>query len=142
MGKVALSMLDVAEQDAKTREALCLAKSPHQCLALKFGAPLTVHPHVLLATLNLDKKRFKFDTSKLAMNLPDSTRSSISESLREDGVLFIKHDLYIDLREPLQPRDLASLVYRLAHLNGIIDVRLHKIFSVDYSCVKVAKMLG
>jgi len=77
LSQTAMSMLNVAEQDAKTREALCLAKSPHQCLVVKFGAPLTVHPHVLLATLNLDKKRFKFDTSKLALNLSDSTRSSI-----------------------------------------------------------------
>ena len=34
LGEAAMSMLDVAEQDAKSREALCLAKSPHQCVVV------------------------------------------------------------------------------------------------------------
>ena len=85
LGKDAMSMLDVAEQDAKSRETLCLAKSPHQCLVVQFALPLFVHPHVLLATLNLDKENFKFDISKhLAMKLPELSYKSLMLSLNED----------------------------------------------------------
>ena len=142
LGKDAMSMLDVAEQDAKSGETLCLAKSPHQCLVVQFALPLFVHPHVLLATLNLDKEMFKFDTSKLAMRLPELSYKSLMLSLNEDRDLLSDKDLYIDLREPLLPRDLTTLVYTLARLNGIIGVRVLKIFKVDYASVKVARLLG
>ena len=96
---------------------------------------------MLLATLNLDKKRFKFDTSKLTMTLPEATRSSIKRSLNEGRLLFSEHDMYIDLREPLLPRDLTSLIYRLIPLNSIVGVRLHRIFMVDYSYSVIASKL-
>jgi len=143
LGKDAMSMLDVAEQDAKSGETLCLDKSPHECLVVQFAAPLFVHPHVLLATLNLDKEKFKFDISKhLAMRLPELSYKSLMLSLNEDRDLLSDKDLYIDLREHLQPRDIATLVYTLARLNGIIGVRVLKIFKMDYASVKVARMLG
>ena len=141
LSQAAMTRLDVAEQDAKTREALCLSKSPHMCLVVKFGDSLMVHPHVLLAALSMSKLRFKFDISKLAMDLPETTRAIISEALCDDGVRYSEHDLYIDLREPLLPLERASLVFTLAHLNGIIDVHVHKIFVVDYSAIEVARLL-
>ena len=97
---------------------------------------------MLLATLNLDKKKFKFDTSKLAMRLPDLSDTSLKCSLEEGRLLLSEKDLYIDLREPLQPKDVSTLVYSIARLNGILGVLVHKIFMVDYSSTRVARMLG
>ena len=77
---------------------------------------------MLLAALNLDKKKFKFDTTKHAMILPDLSRSSLKRSLDEDRLNPRDKDLYIDLREHLLPQDLSDLVYLLTRLNGISGV--------------------
>jgi hypothetical protein len=34
LGEAAMRMIDVAEQNAKTRETLCTGKSPFQCLVI------------------------------------------------------------------------------------------------------------
>ena len=66
LAETAMANVNNAEQDAKMAEGLCFADSPSQCLVLQFSAPLLVHPHVLLATLDI-RDSFLFDTSKFAV---------------------------------------------------------------------------
>ena len=78
-------------------------------------------------------KMFKFDTSKRAMELPDKVLSDQRKRLNHDGKGFSDYDLYIDLREPLSHLEARELANRLAPLNRIVGVRLHKISFLDYS---------
>lgn len=107
---------------------------------LQFGRPLDVHHHVLLATLDLDKKRFKLDSSKLAMHISDPARDKLRRDISEH-MFYSQHDLYIDLREPLLPGDLATLIRKLSHLNGIIGVHMERVWLVNYSFFKIGSLL-
>lgn len=88
--RINAKLLDLREQfkcstssamvEANFREEQCLVESPHKCLVLQFGAPLLIHTHVLLYTLDLDV-RCLFDTSKLATEFSASMNSELAELL-------------------------------------------------------------
>ena len=64
---------------------------------------------MLLATLKLDK-RFKFDTTKRGMMLPDKAFKEEMKRLNHDGKApYPEHDLCIDLREYLKMEDAYDL---------------------------------
>ena len=76
------------------------------------------------------------------MELPYTVSSMMKKRLDEGRLSPSKHDLRIDLREPLHPREFASLMFKLLPLNSILGVHVHRIFKVDYSYSKIAHTLG
>lgn len=123
LAAAAKSMLFASSLMAKTREGLCLEESPYRCLVLQFGAPLLIHPHVLLSALNFGSL-FLLDISKLAVNFSESMRAELAALLYMNNRPFAEQDIYLDFRKPLNPQGLKNLIYRLAHLNSIIGVNL------------------
>ena len=88
---------------------------------------------MLLATLKLDKK-YKFDTTKRGMPLPEQALH-----LEKNGLNYKNthpcpmHDLYMDLREPLNILEARELGDRLASLDRIVGVSLYRIMWLDYT---------
>jgi len=66
LAETAKANIGRAEEDARKASGFCLTHSPSMSLVLQFGAPLLVHPYVLLGTLEL-RDSYYFDISKLAM---------------------------------------------------------------------------
>ena len=92
------------------------------CLVLQFGAPLLVHPYVLLGTLEL-RDSYLFDISKLAMKPQMKSQEGTVKSYIRDVNKYPDY-ICMDLRKFVSKDGLERLVNKLKNLNMIIDVHL------------------